>query len=327
MPADPSLPEDQLLCFPDKNRPAEVVSLRKYVIDRSRAAKRDLASAPARSRGEMRKRLATLLRTRIDSATDRPVSVHESFEADGVRTTRFTVFSEPGVQLPCLMRTPIKGCKSIVIATHPDGIDACLRQKRTEASLAGDGGVCVADLRSVGLSRWGPADDRIDLYQARTALWLGRTMMGDWVTDLGALYDAVKQLTGVKKIELLGFGQVFEESPEQRSILSRGGLFGTGDTALASLLAAAVDARFHKVTVVDLLSTYVPDEEPPRRRYQVYVPSMLNWGDVSTIAAVAGLDRVEVISLVSSACKPVTKAGRTKWLGEAQRCERRLTRS
>lgn len=324
VPADPSLPEAQLLCFPDKKRPAEVVSLRRYIVEQSRVTKREVASAPTQSRLAMRKRLAALLRTRFESLSDQMVTVHESFELDGIRTTRFTVCSEPGALLPCVMKMPAKGCKTLVIATHPDGIDACLRQKQTESVLAADRGICVADLRGIGLTRWGLADDRIDHFMARASLWLGRTMMGDWVTDLRALRRALVQLTGIKRIELLGFGQVFEITAEQQGILSRGGFIGTGDTALASLMAAAIDPNFHRVTAVNLLATYVPEESPPKRRYQIYVPSMLTWGDVSTIAAVVGLHRVDVASLVDCESNLLTAAARGKWMREAQRCESRL---
>ncbi len=325
IPVDPSLPEDQLLCFPDKKRPLEVLSLRSYITKQSRAAKQKLASAPTQSRRVMRERLAALLRTRLDDSLEHSVKVHESFETDGVRTMRFTVCSEPGVLLPCVITMPTKGCKTLVIATHPDGIDACLKQKQTESVLTADRGLCVADLRGIGLTRWGPADDRIDLYMARASLWLGRTMMGDWVTDLRAIRRAIVEVTGIKKIELLGYGHVFELTAEQKGILSRGGYCGTGDTAMASLMAAAIDPNFQRVTAVNLLATYVPEDAPSKRRYQVYVPSMLSWGDVSTIAALAGLARVEVPSLVNSESRLLTAAGRAKWIREAQQCERRLT--
>lgn len=326
IPVDPSLAQEQLLCFPDKKRPAEVVSLRRYIVEKSREAKRELATAPMRSRRNMREQLAAILRTQIDDAPELSVKIHDSFEADGVRTTRLTVCSEPSVLLPCVIKMPAKGCRTLVIATHPDGIEACLKQKRTESLLTTSRGFCVADLRGIGLTRWGPGDDRIDLFMARASIWLGRTMMGDWVTDLRSLRRALVQTTGVKTIELLGFGQADEVTAEKQSILSRGGYFGTGDMALASLLAAAIDPKFHHVTAVNLLATYVPEEASPKRRYQVYIPSMLRWGDVSTIAAVAGLDRVEVASLVDDQSNLLTSAGRAGWLREVRRCERRLTR-
>jgi len=320
---DPELPEEQLMCFPGKTRPRDVISLIEHVSARTRAAKQAFLAQPGLDRSRKRKDLATMLR--LPGGPDyirRSAAV--SGEADGRRFLKFTVESEPGVLIPCTLLPPAGKSPCVVVAAHPDGKDACLRQAAAQKVLTAGKALCLVDLRDIGECRWSHGDDQVCLYAARAAIWLGRTMLGDWVKDLAAVRAALVDGFRFKRVELLGFGET--GSPKvDAGALARGGLFGNGETALAVLAAAALDRRFAGVTAVDLLATYVLNGAPPVQRYSIFVPGMLQWGDVSLLAALAG-DGAQIPSLVHPSGQPLSARERAAWSREVRRLSARLGR-
>ena len=239
-------------------------------------------------------------------------------ESGGRRFLKFTVESEPGILIPCATLLPEGSPASVVIAAHPEGKDAALRHPAAQQALRDGKALCLADLRTFGETRWAHVDDQIDLFTARAVIWLGRTMLGDWVKDLLAVRAAVVQLAGPKTVELLAFGATVHPNSKNPAALSRGAMFALGDTTLAALAAAAIDRRFAGVTVENLLSTHVPEAAPSAFRYGIFVPGMLKWGDVSLLAALARCP-VRVNSLVSLSGRALTSAESAAWLAEVRR--------
>jgi hypothetical protein len=244
-------------------------------------------------------------------------------DADGRPIIKFTVESEKGILIPCVLISPGKKYLSVVIAAHPDGKDACLKHAAVQKMLAEGKALCLVDLRDTGESRWSLADDQICLFSARAAFLLGRTIMGDWVKDLSAVRSALKTIVGAKAVELMGFGDTGIPGLKETAALARGAVFGNGETAVAALTTAALDKRFSGVTVVNLLSTYVIKNVPPVQRYSILAPGVLRWGDVSLIAALANCP-VEVKSLVHPSGKALTPKERSAWTREVRKLSARL---
>ncbi len=294
IPKSPELPESKLMCFPGKSRPPEVKSLADYVRLRSRAAKKRLLTQSPINR---RKKLAELKEMlRVRSGGD-PVSsggiIHG--EEDGLGYEKFTVESEPNVLIPCTLLMPgRKRPSSIVIAAHPDGKEACLQSPVAQAVLTRGKALCLVDLRDIGESYWDPGEPLITYhFAARAALWLGRTMLGDWVKDLFAVRAALAKLHRATPVELMGFDE----------------------PALATLAAAALEKRFAGVTVSNLLSTYVITEGGPVQRQSIFVPGMLCWGDVSLLAALIRCP-TKVNSLVHPSGRPLSAKESCAWRRE-----------
>jgi dienelactone hydrolase len=300
IPEVPELPEPDLLCFPGKRRPADVKSLVEYVSIRTQALKQDLLSQRTLNRSAKTRALRRLLRLPGDSAPGR-CSTAVAGEAEGRRFEKFSVQADGQALIPCTLLLPDTGKPSVVvIAAHRDGKDACLKESAAQAVLAQGKALCLVDLRHTGETAWEPpeAEHRVS---TRALLWLGRTLMGDWVQDLLAVCDAIQQRGQVRGVELLGFGE----------------------PALAVLAAAALERRFSGLTVENLLSTYVVDAVAPVQRYGIFVPGMLRWGDVSLLAAMARCP-VRVNSLVHPAGTGLAARERTAWFLEVRRLTRRL---
>ena len=207
---------------------------------------------------------------------------------------------------------------SVVIAAHPDGKDVCLKQGAAQDVLKEGKALCLVDLRGIGETRWEHVDDQINLYGARASIWLGRTMIGDWVKDLSAVRAALEKIIPNVKAELLGFGETGMDIP-----LGMGDLKGTGDTGLAVLAAAVLDKRFAAATVVNLLSTYVVNGKPPVHRYSIFVPGVLRWGDVSLLAALVKCE-LQIKSLVHPSGKQLSKKEYSDWQKEVKKISKLL---
>jgi hypothetical protein len=300
------LPEKDLMCFPGKTRPKEVKSLIEYVSLRTTAAKKEFLSLAKLDRNRKTEELGKILRVPKGPDFLRCSEV-VSGEEKGQRFAKFAVESEPGILIPCTLMYPEKKFTSVVIAAHPEGKDACLKQAAAQDVLKDGKALCLVDLRGIGETRWEHVDDQINLYGARASIWLGRTMLGDWVKDLSAVRAAVVKFFSPGKVELLGFGDEGLDIPTGMNDLK-----GTGDTGLAVLAAAVLDKGFARVTAINLLSTYVVDNAPPVHRFSIFVPGILRWGDVSLMAALAECD-VEIKSLVHPSGKLLSKKEFSDW--------------
>jgi hypothetical protein len=321
---DPALAEADLMCFPGKTRPKDVTSLIDYVSVKTQALKKDVLARPALDRKAKVKELAQVLRLPAGPDYVRCSEV-VSGEEDGRRFAKFTVESEAGVPIPCVLLFPDKKFTTVVLAAHPNGKAACLEQPAARQVLAEGKALCLVDLRDMGECRWSLPDDQICLFAARAAVWLGRTLLGDWVKDLVAVRAALKTLAASKRVELMGFGETGIPGAGQTEALARGAMFGNGDTGLVVLAAAALDQRFDGVTVFNLLSTYVLNGVPPIQRFSVYAPGILRWGDVSLLAALAK-GPVQVKSLVHPSGKVLSAGEKAAWNREMELMTRRLGR-
>jgi hypothetical protein len=164
----------------------------------------------------------------------------------------------------------------VTIAIHGGNKSLALNEPSVQKILHSGGAVCLADLRHTGELKWDYEEFTDDLHVARAALWLGHTIIGQWVKDVFAIAAALKQRDTVK-IHLLGF----EEA------------------AIAALAAAALEPRFSSVSVERMLSSYVVTTSPLTQRYSIYVPGILAWGDIDLLAALSQCE-VHIHSLVDA---------------------------
>ncbi|OGV72340.1 MAG: hypothetical protein A3K19_27695 [Lentisphaerae bacterium RIFOXYB12_FULL_65_16] len=302
-PAIPELPERDLMCFPDGKRPADVPSIVEYLAAQSPSLrKRALAPAVKLERKTELTALRELLKVRDNGRCVRrgPAVVGET---QGVTFRKFSVETEPGVLLPCVLLEP-KGARgsTTVLALHPQGKDAAAKTQTVETLLSEGKRVCLVDLRNQGETRWDTSTIHPDHDAARAALWLGHTMLGDTVQDILAVKDALAD--GRR-------GQLFE-------------LLAWGEPGLAALAAAAaLTTEFAKVTVSGLLSTYVVTDSVPLQGMSIAVPGILHWGDVGLLAALVPCP-VAVFAPVSPAGKALTKPELAAWQKEARALAKRL---
>ncbi len=303
IPEIPVLPETDLLCFPDGNRPEGVRSIIEFASLRGAELKSALLN-PAPDNGldadEKREGLEEILKLRDSSIAVLPGPVVSS-SVDGVIVEKFSVDVSPGAPLPCIRLLPDgeQNPQRVAIVVHPGGKAAAADQPAVRARLAQGTSVCLADLRNLGELRWDRETTRRDHEAARTALWLGRTMIGEWTEDLMALIGIYR--AAEMEIELVAWGE----------------------PALAALAAAALTDSIAAVTVLELLSTYVLGDGAHVQRMSIFLPGVLAWGDVSLLAALAPCP-LNVRRLQTPDGRPLTEQETSDWAHEARGLARRM---
>ncbi len=262
LPGIPELPERDLMCFPDGGRPPEVKSVLGFA--RERAAEITAARRPAAEPEDRRRELADLLHLSPGPVRLARGPVVEG--ADGAcRWRKFTVEALPGGLLPCCELLPARDGEPerTVLAVHPGGKAALADRAEVRAWLAAGASVCLADLRHTGETAW--EDNRIapGHEASRTALWLGRTMLGEWTEDILAL------------VRLYADAGVAVE------------IAAWGEAGMAALCAAAFAEDIARCELHGLPSTVVPGEAAPALHMAAYVPRFLLWGDVPELRGLA----------------------------------------
>src|SRR5690606_4193893 len=102
---------------------------------------------------------------------------------------------------------------------------------------------------------------------SRSLMWLGRTMMGQWTSELLVLGQWVRSLDGQVPIHLVGYKEA----------------------GLAALYAAPFGADFASVTAIDSPVSYLFDTLEGINYYNmsVHVPGIVSWGDIGLVSALS----------------------------------------
>ena len=277
-------------CFPDGRRPRDVASVLDFVRPAARRliaqSERSLAAVGIQAHAEA---LGKMLRVpACDGYTIGGVRRHFR---DGREIRKLTIETEPGIPVPLVMisvqDTPPE---TVRIELHPDGKAAAM--KTALQHLARGEALVLADLRGTGESRWDTElISGVRFHDAaRAALWLGRTMIGDWVGDILGITRFLREDQGVK-----GFSLVAHQ-----------------EMGVAALAAAVLSGDFQKVRICGVLGSYVPTHDYIGQSMAYHVPGLLKWGDLATLAALAGEATVEIIGPVHGDGTPYDEQARSE---------------
>ena len=276
-------PED-LACFPDAKRPKGFLYLPAFARREAEAVLRHFRATRA-DHAEEWESTAVYLREQLRKqvfgdlpAPPRPAARLGTAEKKGAITAApVVVESEPGLSLFAELRFgPVKGKAPACVLLHLDGKAAALKHPVAAALLKKGWTVLAPDLRATGAAR--PAHDAIagapDHNSAEHALWLGRPLLGQWVSDVHALLDWLVLQPGMD--------------------LSRLAVVGLGQAGLVALCAAGLlDDRFTAAAAVDVPATYVTDEAyAPGTHMGLLAPGILRVGDVPQLAALVAPRRL-----------------------------------
>jgi hypothetical protein len=263
-------------CFPGGRRPRDVASVLDYVrpVARRLAAQseRDIAAAGIQAQAEALGRLL-----RVPKSDGYTIGGGRRHFKGGRDIRKLTMETEAGIPVPLVIVSAQDSRPDAVrIEIHPDGKAAAM--KGALQHLGRGEALVLADPRGTGESCW----DKEPLQgvrfhdAARAALWLGRTMIGDWVADILGIARFLREDQGVKCFSLVAHQEM----------------------GVAALAAAVLSGDFQKVRVCGMLGSYVPDRDYIGMSMAYHVPGLLKWGDVATLAALAGEAAVEIVDPV-----------------------------
>ncbi len=276
---------EALRCFPGETRPDDFITLPRYAAAvgrkflESRPIPGDVAAWKTdadRRRSALAGRLGLVegRSTRLGAESERH---HASIEFQ----------PEPGIRLLANAELEFgRGEAPRAILLDLDGSAHADASPIADAFRKAGWSVVTLDLRATG--RLAPTRNAVghapDHNSAEWGLWIGRPLLGQWVTDVRRLLDVLKTLGQAKTTAVIGIGP--------------GGL--------VALAAAAVDPRITSVVAVGTISTLVSDRPYQSQRLGTIVPGMLvDVGDVAHLAALVAPRRVVIAGGVGPEGKPM----------------------
>ncbi len=299
LPDSEALPEDDALCFAKHPRPRSFPTLLTYLSEAARRAERARAARPAGNPATERRALRKALCLRAPPEPPRLTGLGRL--PNGERQAAFSVLSEGSVKIPCEIRFPSRRpLQDIHLAVHSAGRSAALGSLVLHRLAEEGAAVCAADLRDLGENSWDHPEENLR-HAARANLWVGRTILGNWTSDLLAVGGALRRRFPGCRVHLRA----------------------TGEPGLAVLAAAALSRIFASAAVEALPATFEAGSTAPAHSHAIYLPKMLLWGDVTRIAALTECP-LTVVSLAGSSGKPLEVRPASAWRRKVQSLRKRM---
>lgn len=270
------IPVEKLMVFPEGRRDALVHSTESYCRMVGAELKKKQAQGTPDVSGK-RSALGTVLGIGAFSA---PSAVYQQGSQAG--WNRVILETRDGRLLPVLFRGGA-GSEYAIVA-HSDGKQAIPLE--TIRQLGENRNIAIVDFSGTGEAASGNSKGydklaRLHTY-GRASLWLGETVIGNWVEELAAVDSWIRDQDRNAKVSFHGFKEA----------------------GLAGVFYAAMNGKLNQVHTYHTPASYLFDTRQDVEYFGVgiHVPGILTWGDLSLAA---GLSDAELFLH-----EPVTMSGR-----------------
>jgi hypothetical protein len=274
------LSNEQLMVYAKGKRDPKVETIANYCEQKGEHLRNNLLSAKAFDTKLKKKELRTILKISETPA------VKKIYTYSNIDTwERFSIATSDDKLIPVLHLAPQNKSLGYVILCSPKGKNAIPVELINDLKKKGLG-IVIADLVGTGEVSSPKADTLDGSMQfhtvARAELWLGRTVLGEWVNELNLITQVLKSKYHAQKIDI----------------------DGNKEAGLAGLYLSAIDGGVDNITLRDAPVSYLFDQGDSLNFFSmaIHLPGFLNWGDVSLAAALTGKN-VQFI-------EPVTMSGR-----------------
>ena len=131
--------------------------------------------------------------------------------------------------------------------------------------------------------------------QSRAELWLGKTILGEWVKELNVVSDFLKSRQYAQKVSI----------------------DGSKEAGLAALFLAATGGNVDDIILRDAPLSYLFDNQGSVDFFSmgIHLPGFLNWGDVSLAAALSGKN-IRMINPVTMSGVKISDSGLKEYKAE-----------
>ena len=258
-----TLPENDLMVFEKGTRPAKVVSIPDFCIKCGSELRKDYLGRNSFDTIAEKEKLAAVLHL------GKPLAVAKVVEYGMEKGWEKSAWvTECGGMIPFLVKRPAGKGRDYTILCHPEGKDKLTGSKLLESVEPGNG-VILLDLWGSGETA--SPDVQVVLYHnlSRSTLWLGRTLMGEWVRDLKLVVEFARGSLKARQITL----------------------GGEKEAGLAALFASVFTEDVSSVILSHSPVSYLFSKETLPNNFlsmAVHLPGFLKWGDVSLTAAISG---------------------------------------
>lgn len=274
------LPEEKLMNFPAGQRDKSVISTAEYCRKKGNELRSAFLNNQSFDKKEKIKELREILGVEEISVL-RNVTQYPSMDG----WDRFTLETNDGKLIPVWHSSPQQNSNGYVIMSSPEGGKNIPLSSINEWHKKGKG-IVIVDLSGIGEStstRTIKNDTRSKLHDlSRAEIWLGKTVLGEWVKELDVVTQFLSSHFNAEKISIEG----------------------NRESGLAGLFLSVLDEKVESVILRNSPVSYLFDEAESINYFSmgIHLPGFLVWGDVSLVTALSAKD----VTFIN----PVTMSGR-----------------
>ena len=261
------LTEKELMVFPIGKRDPRVLTTVEYSKRRGSELRTVFLNTKAFNTENKKMELRDIIR--INEKSDLK-SIHQFSSQEG--WDRFALETSDNKLIPLLHIAPVNKSIGYVIICNPDGKNKIAPSLIEDQKKKGSG-IVLVDLTGTGeaSSLMDRSSGKIMLHNlSRAELWLGKTVLGEWVKELNAVTQFLNASFNAQKVSIDGT----REAGLAALFLCATG--GEGNIDNIILRNAPVSYMFDNRESIDFFSM------------GIHLPGLLNWGDVSLAAALCG---------------------------------------
>ena len=276
------LPEEKLMVFPKGQRDANVMSTDEYCRKKGNELRTAFLKIKTFNNDKKKKELHDIIR--LNDKTGLKGAHHYSVINGWDRLALETTDNK---LIPVLVFSPVNKSLGYVILCNPGGKQDISLSSIDKLKKEGSG-IVIVDLTGTGEASANTDQTKdksmVNHTLSRSELWLGRTMIGEWVQELNLVNTFIKTEYKAEKIVV----------------------DGTKEAGLAGLFCSVLKGNVDEIILRDSPISYLFDN----REYvdffsmAIHLPGFLNWGDISLAAALSG-KKVSFINPVTMSGKPI----------------------
>lgn len=274
-----TLPPKQLMVYAKGKRDSGVLTIEQYCRKKGKALRNEYLSTTTFNLEQKKRELQSILRINDYPAIKKieHYSPHNNWEKIIIETSE-------GKSLPLLYLPPVNASLGYTIVCHGNQRSVALINELRKKG----GGIVIVDLSGTGEASSPIADTLMDDGMpfhtlSRAELWLGKTVLGEWVKELNTVVQFLKTKYSAQRISL----------------------DGSKEAGLATLFFTSMIGGVENLVLRDVPVSYLFDKRENVDFYNmaIHLPGFLQWGDVSLAAALAGRNIMLINPLTMSGKK------------------------
>jgi hypothetical protein len=260
------LPEEKLMVFPAGQRDANVIGTVEYCRRKGNELRTVFLNTKSFNNDQKKKELRDILRI------NEKLTLKEVHQYSSVRDwDRFALETSDNMLIPLLHLAPLNKSLGYVILCNPEGKNSISPSLIDELKKKGSG-IVIVDLSGTGEVTSTSSltyDETGKLHTlSRAELWLGKTVLGDWVKELNVVFQFLNSNYKAQKVSI----------------------DGSKEAGLAGLFLSALEGNVDHLILREAPVSYLFDtrEDIDFFSMAIHLPGFLQWGDVSLAAALSG---------------------------------------
>lgn len=272
------VPAEDLMTFQKGKRDGKVRSTAEYCKIKGNQLRTSYLQTKTIDKVQKRKELCNILR--INDKTElkkvHTYRISNGWEKIALETSNHKL-------IPVLVTRSQSADSEYVILLNPKGKNET-SSYQVDALKSEGKGIAVVDLTGMGELSLNKIHNQPAYFHtlARSEIWLGKTILGEWVKELKILVEFLKKDFQAKNISI----------------------DGAKEAGLAGLFLSAMGENIESLVLRDAPVSYLFDNRDSIDFYSmaIHLPGFLNWGDISLVTALSGKN----ITFIN----PVTMSGR-----------------